>query len=98
MSQSTPSKRMAPQQDVAATMADTGAEDRLERHLMRQRGAGYVDLVMSGLRVLQLTTGQLANRECKFRLRSRLWRTVIQRSDTCRATTSQTKENDGTRR
>lgn len=49
MSQSTPSKRMAPQQGVAATMADTGAEDRLERHLMRQRGAGYVDLVMSGL-------------------------------------------------
>ncbi|KAI7344292.1 hypothetical protein KC354_g15239 [Hortaea werneckii] len=40
MSQSTPSKRMAPQQGVAATMADTGAEDRLERHLMRQRGAG----------------------------------------------------------
>lgn len=47
MSQSTPSKRMAPQQGVAATMADTGAEDRLERHLMRQRGAGYVHLVIS---------------------------------------------------
>ncbi|RMZ03838.1 hypothetical protein D0862_05521 [Hortaea werneckii] len=37
---STPSKRKAPQWDRAATMADTGAEDRLERHLMRQRGAG----------------------------------------------------------
>ncbi|KAI7265010.1 hypothetical protein KC345_g8620 [Hortaea werneckii] len=40
MSQSTPSKRKAQQFDRALTAADTGAEDRLERHLMRQRGAG----------------------------------------------------------
>ncbi|KAI7489967.1 hypothetical protein KC351_g942 [Hortaea werneckii] len=40
MSQSTPSKRKAHQFDRTPTAADTGAEDRLERHLMRQRGAG----------------------------------------------------------
>ncbi|KAI7461937.1 hypothetical protein KC357_g8618 [Hortaea werneckii] len=40
MSQSTPSKRKAHQIDRVPTAADTGAEDRLERHLMRQRGAG----------------------------------------------------------
>ncbi|KAI7186651.1 hypothetical protein KC363_g6444 [Hortaea werneckii] len=40
MSQSTPSKRKAHQLDRVSTAADTGAEDRLERHLMRQRGAG----------------------------------------------------------